>query len=122
VEDLLLLTSGEKEMRLELVDLGVLIAEVLEENRLLAQNCEVTLHLESVHEETIPANGPLLVRAISNLVENGIRYNHPGGSVRIAVQRQEGWILIRISDTGIGIPSEELPHILRAILPGGQIT
>jgi signal transduction histidine kinase len=111
VEDLLLLTSGEKEMRLEPVDLGVLIAEVLEENRLLAQNCEVALHLESVHEETIPANGPLLVRAISNLVENGIRYNHPGGSVRIAVQRQEGWILIRISDTGIGIPSEELPHI-----------
>lgn len=111
VEDLLLLTSGEKEMRLEPVDLGVLIAEVLEENRLLAQSCEVTLHLESIHEETLPANGPLLVRAISNLIENGIRYNHPGGSVKIAVQRQEGWILIRISDTGIGIPSEELPHI-----------
>jgi signal transduction histidine kinase len=53
----------------------------------------------------------LLAQAISNLVENGIRYNHSGGSVKIAVQRQEGWILISVSDTGIGIPSEELPHI-----------
>jgi heavy metal sensor kinase len=111
VEDLLLLTSGEKELRLEPVDLGVLIEETLEENRLLAQSCGVTLHLESVHEETLLVNGPLLIRAISNLIENGIRYNPSGGSVKIAVQRREGWILIRISDTGIGIPSEELPHI-----------
>lgn len=111
VEDLLLLTSGENEMCLEPVDLGVLIEEVLEENRLLAQSCEVRLSQEQKSEVTLPANRLLLARAISNLVENGIRYNHSGGSVKIAVQRQEGWILISVSDTGIGIPSEELPHI-----------
>lgn len=111
VEDLLLLTSGEKEMRLEPVDLGVLIAEVLEENRLLAQSCEVNLSQEQMNEVALPASGSLLARAISNLVENGIRYNRPGGSVMVSVKRHEGWILVSVSDTGIGIPSEELPHI-----------
>lgn len=111
VEDLLLLTSGENEMCLESVDLGVLIAEVLEENRLLAQSCEVSLSQEQINEVTLPASASLLSRAISNLVENGIRYNHPGGSVMISVKRHEGWILVSVSDTGIGIPSEELPHI-----------
>ncbi len=111
VEDLLLLTCGEKEIRLEPIELGILISEVLEENRLLAQSCEVSLSQEQINEVMLPASGSLLARAISNLVENGIRYNHLGGSVTVSVKRQEGWILIRVSDKGIGIPLEELPHI-----------
>lgn len=111
VEDLLLLTSGEKEMRLEPLDLGVLVAEVVQEYRPLAQSRQVALTLEIGDEVGLPACMPLLARAVSNLIENGIRYNRPGGSVMISVQRQEDWILISVSDTGIGIPSEELPHI-----------
>lgn len=111
VEDLLLLTSGEKEIRLEPIELSVLISDVLEENRLLAQGCEVSLLQDQTNEVTLPASGSLLSRAISNLVENSIRYNHPGGSVRVSLQRQEGWILISILDTGIGIPTEELNYI-----------
>jgi signal transduction histidine kinase len=111
VEDLLLLTSGEKEILPEPVDLGVLIDDVLGENRLLAQSYQVSLSQEDMTEVTLPASGLLLARAISNLVGNGIRYNHPNGSVTVSVHRREGWVLISVADTGIGIPSEELPHI-----------
>ena len=52
-----------------------------------------------------------LERAISNLLLNGINYNRPGGEVRLDVRRDGQTVRISITDTGIGIPFEEIPRI-----------
>jgi two-component system phosphate regulon sensor histidine kinase PhoR len=52
-----------------------------------------------------------LERAISNLLSNGIHYNHPGGEVRVDVRRVDTTVRISVSDTGIGIAAQDLPRI-----------
>jgi len=111
VEDLLLLAKGEDEIQMESVNLEVLLTEVMQELEPLAQAHQVSLNLEVADEVVLPADAPLLARAINNLIENGIRYNHPGGSVTVTAHREANGVVVRVKDTGIGIPPDELPHI-----------
>ena len=48
----------------------------------------------------------LLCRMFFNLVENAVKYNHPGGTVKVDVQQQDGQVVIHVADTGRGIPQE----------------
>ena len=48
----------------------------------------------------------LLYRLLFNLTENAIKYNHPGGTVRLTVQKEAARLVIRVSDTGCGIPEK----------------
>jgi len=59
----------------------------------------------------LQADAPLLARAVSNLIENGIRYNHPGGSVTVTVHREANGVAVSVEDTGVGIPPEEKSHV-----------
>jgi heavy metal sensor kinase len=110
-EDLLLLARGEKELPKEQVNLEVLLTEVVQELKPLAQSNQVSLDLKIAGEVIISADAQLLARTVSNLIENGIRYNRPGGSVTTTVQLQENGVVVQIQDTGIGIPANELPYI-----------
>lgn len=110
-EDLLLLARGEKELPKEQVNLEVLLTEVVQELKPLAQSNQVSLDLKIAGEVIISADAQLLARTVSNLIENGIRYNRPGGSVTTTVQLQKNGVVVQIQDTGIGIPANELPYI-----------
>ncbi len=50
---------------------------------------------------------------ISNLLSNAVKYTPKGGKVhvRVARDREEGWIRLEVEDNGVGIPAENLPHI-----------
>jgi two-component system phosphate regulon sensor histidine kinase PhoR len=64
--------------------------------------------------EVIPeilADEPLLEQALLNLLDNAIKYTNEGGSVTLSAHLLEKEILVSVSDTGIGIPSEQLPRI-----------
>jgi signal transduction histidine kinase len=52
-----------------------------------------------------------LYRILFNLVENGIKYNIPGGSLTISLDRTEEWGILKVSDTGTGIPEDAIGHI-----------
>ncbi|GAB4581924.1 MAG: hypothetical protein Fur0022_46760 [Anaerolineales bacterium] len=111
VEDMLLLARGEKEIQLERLNLEVLLAEVIEELRPLAQTCQVSLKLHIADDLEVRADAPVLTRAVRNLVENGIRYNEPNGSVVVTVYRENDGVGISVEDIGIGISEEDLSHI-----------
>jgi len=60
-----------------------------------------------------PAYGDIgmIERALSNLVDNALRYTPKGGRVQISLRRQPEAIQVRVEDNGIGIPGADLPHI-----------
>ena len=60
----------------------------------------------------IEGSEPLLEHAVANLMENALRYNEPGGTVHVSVlSADDGCALVRVADTGIGIPEEDQPKV-----------
>ena len=100
--------SGDREVfgAAERVDLLSVSSDAVERLRGRAQRkYEVTISLSGV-STPIMGNARLLDELVSNLIENAIRYNHPGGRVFVWVLPQGGRPCLRVSDTGIGIPPE----------------
>ena len=59
-------------------------------------------------------------RLIFNLTENAVKYNRPGGSVRVSVTQELEKLLLRVSDTGCGIPAEHLPNVKKKFYKANQ--
>ena len=87
------------------IQLAPMIEEVLADLSPLAEKSGVTLS-QSGEDLWITGSDVLVYRAIFNLVENGVKYNCPGGSVCVAVSRRGEEAVIEIKDTGCGIPED----------------
>lgn len=89
------------------------VQEALQQVQPLAQERDLTLHWHNSAADSAElwADGPRLRQLLVLLLDNAIRYSHPGGSVRL-VTRLDGdeWVA-EVSDQGIGIPQQELPHV-----------
>ncbi len=108
VEDLLALAEGDAPLPQSRVDLASLAEAVAEEMEPLGERRGVQV-LCTVSSGTVVLGDPLsLRRALTNLVENGIRYNHRGGHVVIEdAGVSPEWVQVAVRDSGIGIPAEE---------------
>ncbi len=77
----------------------------------LSKDYQVTLSTELGHGSFVLGNEDLIYRIIFNLAENAVKYNVPGGLVRILLQNDGAFVVLTVEDTGIGIPDEDIPHI-----------
>ncbi len=77
----------------------------------LAKEYQVAIATELQKNCCIYGSEDLVYRIIFNLAENSIKYNLPGGIVRILLYREADAVILVVEDTGIGIPDEDLPHI-----------
>jgi two-component system, OmpR family, sensor kinase len=112
VEDLLMLAqadSGRLPLRETVVDLGSLAVEVYNQAKVLAK--EVEIRLGVIEPVRVLGDVDRLKQLMLNLVTNAIKYTPSGGQVTISVMYEEGYAFLRVSDTGMGIPHEDLPHI-----------
>ncbi len=112
VSDLLDLSRLESGSDLdELVALDRLLREELERFEEVAADAQVTLSVRT--EVTPPVRGSArdLSLLVHNLVDNAIRYTKPGGRVGVAVFAEDGEVLLKVEDTGTGIPSRDLSRI-----------
>ncbi len=100
----------------EMLDLMPLAQECIDLVRPLATERGIVLETDL---SAVPcrADRVRLSQVITNLLTNAIRYNREGGSVRVTVKvepgegREEGFAILSVADTGIGIAPDELPHI-----------
>jgi two-component system phosphate regulon sensor histidine kinase PhoR len=92
----------------ETVDLLGLAHETCEQLESFARGREVTVEVDAEDAAPLEVEGIrlLLSRMLYNLVENGIRYTNPGGAVTVELAREDGAAVVRVRDTGIGIPAE----------------
>jgi two-component system phosphate regulon sensor histidine kinase PhoR len=73
---------------------------------------DVRLIREGIEDVYVSGSRLRLEQALLNLVANAIKFNRPGGEVRVsATENQDGRVAIVVADTGVGIPSEDLPRI-----------
>jgi two-component system sensor histidine kinase/response regulator len=110
--DLSRIESGEMLKDREAVDLAVVISDVIEMLRPLAGKKEVTLEFTAQKDLYVTEGSRSLLSILfNNLVNNGIKYNRPGGRVTLEIGITDTMITISVSDTGIGIPEDKLPLI-----------
>ena len=105
VQTLLDMSELKAVPRNDRIQLALMIEEVLADLSPLAEKSGVTLS-QSGEDLWITGSDVLVYRAIFNLVENGVKYNRPGGSVCAAVSRRGEEAMIEIKDTGCGIPED----------------
>ena len=105
VQTLLDMSELKAVPRNDRIQLAPMIEEVLADLSPLAEKSGVTLS-QSGEDLWITGSDVLVYRAIFNLVENGVKYNRPGGSVCAAVSRRGEEAMIEIKDTGCGIPED----------------
>ena len=82
--------------------------------RMLGQNAiqaNISFHLELDQDSPILILEDDLYQIIFNLMENGIKYNQSGGSLTVRLLRHEDNAVLQVSDTGMGIPEDALPHV-----------
>jgi two-component system, OmpR family, phosphate regulon sensor histidine kinase PhoR len=112
VSDLLTLARIESELptTMEAVNLKSLVDEQVSRRQATMVERKVEIFNECEPVEVL-ADRVRLSTAISNLIDNAILYNKPGGEVRITGARENGTFRLEITDTGEGIAPEELPRI-----------
>ena len=114
INDLLSLVRMDKAaavMNVESRDINELLELILKRLRPIARKRNVEIILESIRPVTAEIDEVKFTQAISNLVENAIKYNHENGNVKVSLDADHQAFTIEIADNGIGMPKESLEHI-----------
>ena len=114
IEDIIKLSRLDEDdfiQEKELVDLREVSESVLRRLMSTAQGRDVTLQLRQGERVTVNGIRQILDEMIYNLVDNGIKYNKPGGRVTVSVWTQATNAIVSVSDTGIGIPAESRERV-----------
>ncbi len=112
VEDLLLLAkadAGRLPLEEALVELDTLVLETYNQARLLSNG--VNVQLGQIDQAQVMGDSDRLKQLLLNLATNGLKYTPHGGTVTLSIRRTNGWVMVDVSDTGVGIPPEDLPNI-----------
>jgi two-component system, OmpR family, sensor kinase len=114
VDDLMLLTRadyGELELEFYSIDLDTIAIAVYEATVERLQDRNLSIIMERVEPVSIVGNGERLRQLLANLLHNATKFTGDGGSVALAVYREDSQAIITVRDTGIGISAENQKHI-----------
>jgi heavy metal sensor kinase len=116
VEGLLALSrldTGESRSQWVRFDLAELVATTADQMSLLAEDKSITVVCDSAARVMIEGDQARLKQVIVNLLDNAIKYTPNGGRIRLQTAQEEGEAVLEITDDGIGIPAEALPHVFK---------
>ena len=114
ITDLLSLVKMDKkaaDLNITTMNINDLLERILKRLRPIAAAKKVELILDSFRPVNAEVDETKLTLAISNLVENGIKYNVEGGWVKVSLNADHKYFYVTVADSGIGIPKESLDHI-----------
>jgi heavy metal sensor kinase len=108
-DNLLLLSrfdSGKASLEREVFDFGALLADAREDAELLASPHGIVVRSEIATSLQVDGDRVMLRRVALNLIDNAVKFNRPGGEVRLTLRRERGEIVWSAGNTGAGIPAD----------------
>jgi len=113
--------TGKAELRKEPLDLNQLVDEVIAQLSPQAKRQKITITRKSAADlPSVPADRDRVRQVIANLVHNAIKFTPTGGRITITSRALEDSSVVDISDTGIGIPKEDLPRVFERFYKGDK--
>jgi signal transduction histidine kinase len=109
--DLARMESGQLQLTQRRVDLSEIVADVYRSQLPRARAKEIELALDAPQPLPVLGDPDRLIQVFTNLADNALAYSPPGGEVRLMTRAVDGWVEGVITDTGPGIPDEELPRV-----------
>lgn len=120
VGDLLLLAqaeSGKIPLDWRVVELDTLLLDAMQQMRVLASD-RLNLHLGDIDQVLVCGDQDRLKQVLVNLISNAINYTPAGGEVVLGLGKEGNQAKLTVSDTGLGIPTEDLPHVFERFYRG----
>lgn len=114
INDLLTLVRTDRDsdsLNIESTDINELMEVILKRLKPLAEKRNIEIIFESFREVTADIDKVKFTLAISNLIENGIKYNVDSGFVRVSLNADHKNCYIKVADSGVGIPEDCVGHI-----------
>ncbi len=109
------INSGDFQLKFEKARVEEMISEAVEAKEEYARSRKIKIKVDLKHTGEVYADSHHLQRAIAHLIDNAIKFNHEGGVVKVEVEREGDSLLIKVSDTGIGIPEDKLEEIFEPL-------
>jgi signal transduction histidine kinase len=114
INQLLLLAraeAGEIRWTDQSVDLSALVASLADQMEPVAAVKSIQIETTAQPNTHVRGDPSWLERVILNLLDNAVKFTPEGGQVRFSAAAENGQAVLRVEDTGIGIPAEALPHV-----------
>ena len=114
ISDLLTLVKMDKTVQglnIRQININELLETILKRLKPIADKKKIEVVLESFRPVSAEIDEMKLTLAISNLVENAIKYNRDEGWVRVSLNADHKYFYVKVMDSGIGIPEEDQAHI-----------
>ncbi|GMU94759.1 MULTISPECIES: ATP-binding protein [Ignavibacterium] len=106
-----MIESGEMQMSFRYFDLAPYIASIVDEMKYLAEEKQISLTVSAIREGLqVFGDKERLKQVLINLIQNAIKYTESGG-VDISVEEEKKYVTIKVKDSGIGIPQDQLTRI-----------
>ena len=104
--------TGKAELDLEPIELNELVEEAIVQLKPQVERQKLTLEMVMAkYMPVITVDKERLRQVMVNLIHNAIKFNRPGGSIKISTESSENSVSVEVSDTGVGIAKDNLPHI-----------
>ncbi len=116
--DLSRIESGVIELKPELVNLGEVVAEAATLLRTRAETEGVTIEGPGADGATVEADRASLLRIVSNLLDNAIKYSPRGGTIHVSASASEEIVTLAVADEGEGIPEQNIPRVFERFYKG----
>lgn len=112
--------SGGFADRKETISLSKLVADAMELYEVIAEERKIVVSSELRSTAQISGDRDLIFQLLVNLIDNALKYTPEGGEIKLGVRRDGGSIILSVSDTGPGIPPDQLPDVTRRFYRGDQ--
>ncbi len=110
--------TGVMKLHRQPVDVVSLLAEVVDLYQYVAEENGVAVSVSGPSDLTVMADVDRMRQVIGNLLDNSLKHTPVGGRIELSCARQAGNVVVRVQDTGAGIPPDDLPRIFDRLYRG----
>jgi two-component system sensor histidine kinase GlrK len=111
--DLAKIEAGMMEYEILPVDLNAVLRPIVEEATVNSARKEISLVYDAAAVPQALANPDRCMQVFSNLLSNAVKYTNPGGTIRVNLAPSNYGVRVAVTDSGVGIAPEELPHVFK---------